>query len=191
MRIFFFEWNLSGTEAWIDASGYLRQKDYIADKDGYRILKSKTVFVGVSRPIKVSTAACVIRLIEIIAWDCLIFFFLGRTLSSMDESIRNSWSRQRHHQHPYFLCQVYDQIQMRLTTITAIQRVDHPYWCDTMPNRSMAVTRWTGAMYRWQHIGQHFIQAPHHHHCHHRQRQHQQFYLRSVAVQPYHIFQVR
>lgn len=44
---------LLGTEAWIDASGYLRQKDYIADKDGYRILKSKTIFVG-SRPIKVS-----------------------------------------------------------------------------------------------------------------------------------------
>lgn len=43
-----------GTEAWIDASGYLRQKDYIADKDGYRILKSKTIFVGKSRPIKVS-----------------------------------------------------------------------------------------------------------------------------------------
>ncbi|KAH8398849.1 hypothetical protein KR222_008772, partial [Zaprionus bogoriensis] len=35
-----------GTEAWIDAAGYLRQKDYIADKEGYRILKSKTIFVG-------------------------------------------------------------------------------------------------------------------------------------------------
>lgn len=46
-----------GTDAWIDALGYLRQKDYIADKDGYRILKSKTVFVGKSRPIKVSFAA--------------------------------------------------------------------------------------------------------------------------------------
>lgn len=42
-----------GTEAWVDVSGYLRQKDYIADKDGYRILKSKTVFIGVNRPIKV------------------------------------------------------------------------------------------------------------------------------------------
>lgn len=48
-----FSIEISGTEAWIDASGYLRQKDYIADKDGYRILKSKTVFVGKSRPIKV------------------------------------------------------------------------------------------------------------------------------------------
>ncbi|XP_037807150.1 uncharacterized protein LOC119600741 [Lucilia sericata] len=35
-----------GTEAWIDAAGYLRLKDYIADKQGYRILKSKVVFVG-------------------------------------------------------------------------------------------------------------------------------------------------
>ncbi|KAJ6640667.1 hypothetical protein Bhyg_05598 [Pseudolycoriella hygida] len=38
--------------AWIDALGYLRQKDYIADNQGYRILKSKTVFVGVNRPIQ-------------------------------------------------------------------------------------------------------------------------------------------
>ncbi|KAM7357626.1 uncharacterized protein ACRADG_002902 isoform 1-T2 [Cochliomyia hominivorax] len=35
-----------GTEAWIDAAGYLRLKDYIADKQGYRILKSKVVYVG-------------------------------------------------------------------------------------------------------------------------------------------------
>ncbi|XP_067646690.1 uncharacterized protein [Eurosta solidaginis] len=41
-----------GTEAWIDAAGFLRQKDYIADKDGYRILKSKTVFVGNGRHIQ-------------------------------------------------------------------------------------------------------------------------------------------
>ncbi|CAD7002707.1 unnamed protein product, partial [Ceratitis capitata] len=41
-----------GTEAWIDAAGFLRQKDYIADKNGYRILKSKTVFVGYDRHIE-------------------------------------------------------------------------------------------------------------------------------------------
>ncbi|XP_058831144.1 uncharacterized protein LOC131689839 isoform X2 [Topomyia yanbarensis] len=41
-----------GTDAWIDASGYLRQKDYIADDKGYRILKSKTVFVGSDIPIQ-------------------------------------------------------------------------------------------------------------------------------------------
>uniref|UniRef100_A0A336KF43 CSON009679 protein n=1 Tax=Culicoides sonorensis TaxID=179676 RepID=A0A336KF43_CULSO len=40
-----------GVDAWIDAAGYLRQKDYIADNKGYRILKSKTVFVGQGRPI--------------------------------------------------------------------------------------------------------------------------------------------
>uniref|UniRef100_A0A1I8PER0 Cuticle protein n=1 Tax=Stomoxys calcitrans TaxID=35570 RepID=A0A1I8PER0_STOCA len=35
-----------GTEAWIDAAGYLRLKDYIADKQGYRILKNKVLYVG-------------------------------------------------------------------------------------------------------------------------------------------------
>ncbi|KAH8302419.1 hypothetical protein KR044_006369 [Drosophila immigrans] len=43
-----------GTEAWIDAAGFLRQKDYIADKEGYRILKSKTIFVGTGKGIEVS-----------------------------------------------------------------------------------------------------------------------------------------
>jgi hypothetical protein len=42
-----------GTNAWIDGLGYLRQSDYIADHDGYRILKSKTIFVGKDRPIEV------------------------------------------------------------------------------------------------------------------------------------------
>lgn len=32
----------------------MRQKDYIADDKGYRILKSKTVFVGINRPIQVN-----------------------------------------------------------------------------------------------------------------------------------------
>ncbi|XP_037945013.1 uncharacterized protein LOC119677639 [Teleopsis dalmanni] len=41
-----------GTEAWIDAAGFLRQKDYIADSKGYRILKSKTIFVGHGRQIE-------------------------------------------------------------------------------------------------------------------------------------------
>lgn len=43
-----------GTDAWIDAAGYLRQKDYIADQKGYRILNAKTVFVGHERSIEVS-----------------------------------------------------------------------------------------------------------------------------------------
>jgi hypothetical protein len=42
-----------GTNAWIDGFGYLRQNDYIADHAGYRILKSKTVFVGKDRHIEV------------------------------------------------------------------------------------------------------------------------------------------
>lgn len=45
---------LLGTEAWIDAAGYLRLKDYIADKQGYRILKSKVVYVGQGTEIEVS-----------------------------------------------------------------------------------------------------------------------------------------
>nr|CAI5820073.1 unnamed protein product [Callosobruchus analis] len=35
-----------GTYAWIDDDGMLRQRDYIADNAGYRILKSKNVYVG-------------------------------------------------------------------------------------------------------------------------------------------------
>lgn len=42
-----------GTNAWIDGFGYLRQSDYIADHEGYRILKSKTVFVGKDSSIEV------------------------------------------------------------------------------------------------------------------------------------------
>lgn len=35
-----------GSYAWIDADGMLRQRDYIADSAGYRILKTKNIFVG-------------------------------------------------------------------------------------------------------------------------------------------------
>ncbi|KAG5897619.1 hypothetical protein JTB14_028887 [Gonioctena quinquepunctata] len=35
-----------GTYAWIDADGIMRQRDYVADSAGYRIVKSKNVFVG-------------------------------------------------------------------------------------------------------------------------------------------------
>lgn len=44
---------VTGTDAWIDGDGYLRMKDYIADNDGYRIVRSKTVFVGPNTPIQV------------------------------------------------------------------------------------------------------------------------------------------
>ncbi|KAJ8917023.1 hypothetical protein NQ315_012941 [Exocentrus adspersus] len=40
-----------GTYAWIDDSGFLRQRDYIADNNGYRILKTENVFVGRNAPI--------------------------------------------------------------------------------------------------------------------------------------------
>ncbi|XP_026675258.1 uncharacterized protein LOC108632147 isoform X2 [Ceratina calcarata] len=40
-----------GTEGWLDPLGYLRLKDYIADSNGFRILKSKMVYVGKERPI--------------------------------------------------------------------------------------------------------------------------------------------
>ncbi|CAK1553630.1 unnamed protein product [Leptosia nina] len=35
-----------GTTGWVGADGYLRLQDYIADDQGYRIYKSKTVYVG-------------------------------------------------------------------------------------------------------------------------------------------------
>lgn len=40
-----------GTYAWIDDDGFLRQRDYIADNAGYRILKIKNFFVGRDMPI--------------------------------------------------------------------------------------------------------------------------------------------
>ncbi|XP_072940489.1 uncharacterized protein [Epargyreus clarus] len=40
-----------GTTGWVGADGYLRLQDYIADDQGYRIYKSKTVYVGENRPI--------------------------------------------------------------------------------------------------------------------------------------------
>lgn len=44
---------ISGTTGWVGADGYLRLQDYIADNQGYRIYKSKTVYVGENRPISV------------------------------------------------------------------------------------------------------------------------------------------
>ncbi|CAG9771906.1 unnamed protein product [Ceutorhynchus assimilis] len=40
-----------GTYAWIDDDGILRQRDYIADTAGYRITKSKNLFVGKAMPV--------------------------------------------------------------------------------------------------------------------------------------------
>ncbi|XP_063975214.1 uncharacterized protein LOC135161503 isoform X2 [Diachasmimorpha longicaudata] len=40
-----------GTEGWLDPLGFLRIKDYIADGNGYRILRSKKIFVGKNEPI--------------------------------------------------------------------------------------------------------------------------------------------
>lgn len=40
-----------GTYAWIDGNGLLRMQDYVADNAGYRILKSKDLYVGINRPI--------------------------------------------------------------------------------------------------------------------------------------------
>ncbi|XP_026471138.1 uncharacterized protein LOC113375416 [Ctenocephalides felis] len=41
-----------GSEGWLDNVGYFRLKDYIADKNGYRILKSKTVYIGKGHTMK-------------------------------------------------------------------------------------------------------------------------------------------
>ncbi|KAF5297797.1 hypothetical protein FQA39_LY11946 [Lamprigera yunnana] len=40
-----------GTYGWVDDDGIFRMRDYIADNAGYRILKSKNVFVGRNRPV--------------------------------------------------------------------------------------------------------------------------------------------
>ena len=40
-----------GTEGWLDPLGYFRLKDYIADDSGFRILRSKMIYVGKDAPI--------------------------------------------------------------------------------------------------------------------------------------------
>ncbi|XP_017786818.1 PREDICTED: cell surface glycoprotein 1 [Nicrophorus vespilloides] len=40
-----------GSYGWIDSDGFLRLRDYIADNAGYRILRTKNVYVGRNRPI--------------------------------------------------------------------------------------------------------------------------------------------
>ncbi|KAK9502258.1 hypothetical protein O3M35_011060 [Rhynocoris fuscipes] len=40
-----------GTYGWVDANGFLRLRDYIADDKGYRILNTKMVQVGVETPV--------------------------------------------------------------------------------------------------------------------------------------------
>ncbi|XP_026815021.1 uncharacterized protein LOC113554983 isoform X1 [Rhopalosiphum maidis] len=40
-----------GTYGWVDADGYLRLNDYVADSKGYRILKNKKLFVGTQTPV--------------------------------------------------------------------------------------------------------------------------------------------
>lgn len=40
-----------GSYGWVDADGYLRLNDYIADNDGYRILRTKRLYVGSKTPI--------------------------------------------------------------------------------------------------------------------------------------------
>lgn len=70
-----------GTNAWIDGFGYLRQNDYIADHEGYRILKSKTVFVGKDRPIEVVTGFIYKLINTFITFFCLFsFHFLNNVL---------------------------------------------------------------------------------------------------------------
>lgn len=46
-----------GTYGWVDANGVLRMRDYIADNQGYRILKTKNVFVGKDRAIGQAVSA--------------------------------------------------------------------------------------------------------------------------------------
>lgn len=75
-----FLFRLKGTEAWIDALGYMRHKQYIADKDGYRILKSRTIFVG-KTPIKVQIL-CIKTIVPKVSQIKTVFFiqFAGRHL---------------------------------------------------------------------------------------------------------------
>jgi Insect cuticle protein. len=43
-----------GTYGWVDADGYLLLKDYVADNQGYRIVRSKKLYVGTNAPIDIA-----------------------------------------------------------------------------------------------------------------------------------------
>ncbi|XP_050422206.1 uncharacterized protein LOC126834379 isoform X2 [Adelges cooleyi] len=40
-----------GSYGWVDADGYLRLNDYVADSKGYRIVRNKKLFVGTQAPV--------------------------------------------------------------------------------------------------------------------------------------------
>ncbi|XP_022175931.1 uncharacterized protein LOC111037581 isoform X2 [Myzus persicae] len=46
-----------GTYGWVDADGYLRLNDYVADSKGYRIVKNKKLFVGTQTPVSQAVSA--------------------------------------------------------------------------------------------------------------------------------------
>lgn len=46
-----------GSYGWVDADGYLRLRDYVADEKGYRIIRSRTIKVGQGTPIDRVVAA--------------------------------------------------------------------------------------------------------------------------------------
>ncbi|XP_025418915.1 uncharacterized protein LOC112689422 isoform X2 [Sipha flava] len=46
-----------GTYGWVDADGYLRLNDYVADSKGYRIVKNKKLFVGAQAPVGQAVSA--------------------------------------------------------------------------------------------------------------------------------------
>ncbi|VVC30919.1 Hypothetical protein CINCED_3A014354 [Cinara cedri] len=46
-----------GTYGWVDADGYLRLNDYVADSKGYRIVKNKKLFVGTQTPVAQAVSA--------------------------------------------------------------------------------------------------------------------------------------
>lgn len=117
-----------GTEAWIDALGYMRHKQYIADKDGYRILKSKTIYVGKS-PIRVRASRCCHKCAPPLE-AIIIFYSIRRTSSQTEELIRNSIIHRRHQCHRF-------QMQSKTLVTVMNERKCPTYWCTTTPNQSM------------------------------------------------------
>uniref|UniRef100_A0ABD2XHF1 Uncharacterized protein n=1 Tax=Trichogramma kaykai TaxID=54128 RepID=A0ABD2XHF1_9HYME len=70
-----------GTEGWLDQLGFLRIKDYIADAKGFRILKSKMIYVGKDRPIQDAVS-------------------ISKTKTSSSSSAQQSSSQQQQQQRP-------------------------------------------------------------------------------------------
>lgn len=86
-------WLFAGSEGWLDNVGYFRLKDYIADKNGYRILKSKTVYIGKGHTMKVmfcQFCSNFIKLHSTFVYICIYHFKFIEITANICKNFTNS-----------------------------------------------------------------------------------------------------